>query len=167
MTVENYEDVTKYTLDPDMIERLMKLQNECTFIWGTKAGWPVGVIMSYVWKDGKVWLTASGQRARIPAVRRDERVCVVVSSVGTELGPKAITIKGRCRILEDAATKKWFYPALAKALVPGNEKQQQGFVKMLDSPRRVVMAVTPEHWITFDGDKMAADSGGGLGMGVD
>lgn len=164
MATDDYEDVTKYTLDPEMLERLFQEQDECTFMWATRDGAPVGAIMSYVWKDGKVWATATKQRARIPALRRDPRSCVVVSSAGTSMGPKAVTIRGRSRILEDGATKQWFYPALAKRLIPGSEAQQRGFVKMLNSPHRVVIEFTPEKYITFDGDKMAADSGGGLGM---
>jgi len=164
MAVGDYEDVTSYTLDPDVQEDLLRRQNECTFIWNTRSGWPVGVIMSYIWRDGKIWVTSAKQRPRVTAVRRDPRVCVVVSSAGTGMGPKALTMKGRCTFHEDAETKRWFYPALAKILVPGNEAQQRGFVKMLDSPHRTIIAVTPEHCITFDGDKMAAASGGGLGM---
>ena len=116
--------------------------------------WPVGVVMSYVWRDCKVWLTASSQRPRVTAVRRDDRVSVAISSAGTRMTPATITIRGRCKVLDDAETKRWFYPALAAALIPGNEKQQAGFVQMLDSPRRIVMTVTPEHFIAFDGRKM-------------
>jgi len=68
--------------------------------------------------------------------------------------PASATIKGRCAILEDVETKRFFYPVLAAALIPGNKRQQAGFVRMLDSPGRVVMRVTPERFITFDGRKM-------------
>jgi general stress protein 26 len=152
--MENYEEVSDLTLATDDQETLLKMQNECVFTWSTSDGWPVGVVMSYVWRDGKLWLTASSQRPRIRAVRRDDRVSVAISSAGTKMPPATITIKGRCAILEDVETKRWFYPALAAALVPRDEKQQAGFVKMLDSPRRVVMCVTPERRITFDGRKM-------------
>ena len=43
------------------------------------------MIMSYVFRDGQFWLTASSQRARISAVRRDPRVCIVVTSTGSTL----------------------------------------------------------------------------------
>lgn len=152
--MENYEEVSDLTLADDDRETLLKTQNECVFTWRTADGWPIGVVMSYVWRDGKVWLTASSQRPRIRAVRRDSRVSVAISSAGTRMPPATVTIKGRCAILEDVETKRWFYPALAAALVTRSEKQQAGFVRMLDSPRRVVMSVTPERFITFDGRKM-------------
>ena len=56
---ENYEDVTVYGLDDDVEEQLLLAHNECTFIWSNKEGWPVGVIMSYIWRNGRFWLTAS------------------------------------------------------------------------------------------------------------
>jgi nitroimidazol reductase NimA-like FMN-containing flavoprotein (pyridoxamine 5'-phosphate oxidase superfamily) len=152
--MENYEEVSDLTLADEDREALLKAQNECVFNWRTSDGWPIGVVMSYVWRDGKVWLTASSQRPRITAVRRDDRVSVAISSAGTRMPPATITIKGRCVILEDVETKRWFYPALAAALLPRSETQQAGFVRMLDSPRRVVMRVTPERFITFDGRKM-------------
>jgi len=155
VTVANYEDVRGYPIDPDVEERILASQNEATLTWSRRDGWPVGAIMSYVWRDGKFWLTASSQRPRVAAIRRDDRVSVVVSSIGTPLGPaKAITYKGRCTIRDDRATKDWFYPALAAAILPGDERTQRAFQRMLDSPRRVILEVTPESSFSFDAMKM-------------
>lgn len=154
----DYEDVTAFDLDAEVEEQLLNAHNECTFIWSNKDGWPVGVIMSYVWHDGRFWLTASSQRARISAVRRDPRVCIVVTSTGSPLPRnKAITWKGTCTVHDDAETKAWFYPALAKALM-GEGRHAEQFVTFLDSPRRVVLEVTPTQRIGYDGAKMAAET---------
>jgi nitroimidazol reductase NimA-like FMN-containing flavoprotein (pyridoxamine 5'-phosphate oxidase superfamily) len=151
----DYEDVTAYDLDPDDEERLLLAHNECSFIWANREGWPVGVIMSYVCRRGRFWLTASSQRARISAVRRDPRVCVVVTSTGSPVARnKAITWKGRCTVHDDAETKAWFYPELARALQPDEARAAQ-FVRYLDSPRRVVLEVEPTQRIGYDGAKMA------------
>ena len=159
MTVENYEEVDHFPLDPELQEQILQEQNECSFVWGPKDHWAVGVIMSYVWRDGRFWLTASSQRARIAAIRRDPRVSLVFSSVGTRFGPaKSITVKGRVRVLDDQATKAWVLPAIAGAVLPGADELQEKFVKMMDSPRRVVLEVTPEKWITFDAGQMMAAS---------
>ena len=151
---ENYEDVTVYNLDATDEEELLLAHNECTFIWSNKEGWPVGVIMSYVWRNGKFWLTASGQRARIAAVRRDPRVSIVVTSTGSPLPRnKTVTWKGTCTVHDDADTKAWFYPELAAALRP-DPTGQAYFTKFLDSPRRVILAVEPTQRIAYDGAKM-------------
>ncbi len=154
----NYEDVTKYGLDDDDELTLLNAQVECTFIWSNKEGWPVGVIMSYVFHDGRFWLTASSQRARIHAVRRDPRVCVVVTSTGTAAGPnKTVTYKGTCTIHDDRETKDWYYPALSEHLF-GPGERADNFVQFLDSPRRVVLEITPTQRIGYDGKKMSVDT---------
>lgn len=155
--IEDYEDVTSYTLDESTEADLLRAQNELTFIWSNKEGWPVGVIMSYVFRDGKFWCTASSQRKRVAAVRRDPRVCVVVTSKGTSVeGSRAVAYKGMCMLRDDAETKEWFYPALSAAIHPDDPNRARRFTKFLDSPRRVIFEITPEQRIGYDGTKMRA-----------
>ena len=124
---KDYEDVTVYGLDDSGEAELLAKQTECTFIWSTKDGHPVGVIMNFVFRDGRFWLTASNQRARVPAVRRDPRVSIAVSSHGSEISSRrSLTYKGRCVIHEDEPTKEWFYPALAAAVRPGDPGRGRG-----------------------------------------
>jgi len=156
---ENYEDVTKYDLDQADEEALLLAHNECTFIWSNKEGWPVGVIMSYVYRNGRFWLTGSAQRARFSAIKRDPRVCIVVTSTGSPIPRnKAITWKGIAHVHEDRATKDWFYPELAEALNRGNPERAKWFQKFLDSPRRIVVEVEPTQRIGYDGAKMGKDT---------
>ena len=122
----------------------------------------MGVIMSCLWRDGRIWLTAGAHRHRISAVRRNPKVSVVVTSTGTEIGGgKTVTIKGRCTVHEDNETKAWFYPAFAKHLNP-DPQGANDFEKMLDSPLRVILEVVPEKFITYDGVKMARHTAGKL-----
>jgi general stress protein 26 len=157
--VTDYEDVTKYGLTEAAEAELLARQIECTFIWSNSAGHPVGVIMNYVFRDGKFWLTASDQRARVAAVRRDPRVAVVVTSRGSGITTsKSLTYKGHCVVRDDEATKAWFYPALAAAVRPGDPDAAAAFVRHLDSPRRVVLEVTPTGRIGFDSTQMWRDT---------
>jgi hypothetical protein len=160
--VHDYEQVSVYALDDATREELLTTHAECTFNWSTADGWPVGVIMSYLWRDGRFWLTAGAHRHRIEAVRRDPRVSIVVTSTGSKLGAgKSITAKGRCAVREDAETKRWFYPAFARHLYPA-PAAAEAFAVFLDSPLRVVLEVVPEKWITYDGTKMFLDGAGRL-----
>ena len=164
--VEDHETVSIYPLDDQQLESLLTHAPECTFNWGTRDGWPVGVIMSFLWKDGRFWITAGAHRHRISAVRRDPRVSVVVSGASAPAGSGApggaATAKGRCVIHEDRETKDWFYPEFAAKLNPTNPEAAAAFVKTLDSPLRVVLEVIPEKWILFDGAKFGADAMGVL-----
>jgi len=162
---KDHEDVSGFVLDPDREAELRRKQKECTFIWTNRAGEPVGVIMSYLeTPDGHIWLTGSEQRKRFAAVARDPRACVVITSVGTDMGSgKTVTYKGRV-ILHDKADRKikdWFYPTFARKLrgPEAEEAAVRQFVRLLDSPRRVVMEFVPTSKIAFDGDKhRAADN---------
>ena len=159
VNIKNYEDVTVYGLDPETEDQLIAEQKELSFCWVTKDGSPMGVIMSYLRdEDGVFWMTASGQRKRVPAIRRDGRVVMVISSPGTSMGPgKTGTYKGHASVLDDDETKAWFYPALAERLYGGRgEERVQEFANMLNSPRRIVIRVDPGLRVGYDGAKMAA-----------
>ena len=159
MSDKNYEDVTRYSLDDEAEAELLHHQAECTFIWSNKEGHPVGVVMNFVFHDGRFWLTASGQRARVAAVRRDPRVSITISSLGSAVKTrKSLTYKGSCVVHDDAETSAWFYHALAAAVRPGDVDAQAAFVSHLDSPRRVIFEVLPEGRIGFDSTKMWQDT---------
>lgn len=152
-----YDDVSSYTLDTDQEAELVASQNECTFMWSTKEGWPVGVIMSYVFHEGCFWLSVSSLRVRVKAVERDPRVSISITSKGSGIdSARAVTYKGTCEVLSDQETIDWFLPALAKRLRPGDEDAQKLFYELNNTPNRRVLKITPVKTIGFDGDKMAA-----------
>ena len=152
----DHEIVSIYPFSDSEIEQLMNHSNECVLMWATNDGWPVGVIHAFVWRDGKIWITFAAHRHRTAAIRRDNRVSVCVSSAGYprqqggELAQGAITFKGRAEIYDDEATKQWFYPALSKKLNPTSAAGEAFFNNLLDSPLRVVLAVTPEKKIMYN-----------------
>lgn len=159
MSDKNYEDVTRYVLDDAAEAELLQHQAECTLIWSNKEGHPVGVVMNYVFRNERFWLTASGQRARIAAVRRDPRVSIAISSLGSAVKTrKSLTYKGRCIVHDDDASKTWFYGELAAAVRPDDPEKQAAFIRHLDSPRRVVLEVVPEGRIGFDSTRMWQDT---------
>jgi nitroimidazol reductase NimA-like FMN-containing flavoprotein (pyridoxamine 5'-phosphate oxidase superfamily) len=97
-----YEDLTAFALSDAEREELLQAQSECGFCWATRDGWPIGVIMAYVWRDGRFWLTATNERKRIRAIERDPRCSIIVSSAGSPVGgARTVTAKGRCTIHAD------------------------------------------------------------------
>ena len=152
----SYDDVSIYDLTPERERELLEKQIECVFMWGNQDGHPIGVIMNYIYHDGRIWLTATSQRARIKAIRRDPRVSVTVSSMGTDMGPgKTVTYKGSVILHEDEATKAWFYPAMAELLNGYPATSVEAAIEMLDTPLRVILELVPEKAIKFDGDRVA------------
>ena len=113
--IDDFERVSIYGRDPQRHEQLLSTQRECVFDGCTREPWPMGVIRSCPWRDARMGRTAGTHRHRIAAVRRNPEVSVVVTRTGTPLGPgKAVSIEGSCRVHEDEATRRWFYPALAR-----------------------------------------------------
>ena len=158
-SMQGYEDVTLYELSDEREQELLKQQVECNFIWTNKDGHGLGVIMNFVARNGSIWLTATSQRARIKALRRDPRASVVISSMGTDMGPgKQITYKGRVIIHEDQATKDWFYPAMGEIISPYPAPTVEAAIKHLDTPLRVILELVPEKTIKFDGDRISKAS---------
>jgi general stress protein 26 len=154
--MQGYEDVTLYELTDEREQELLNKQIECNFIWTNKDGHGLGVIMNYVARDGSIWLTATSQRARIKALRRDPRASVVISSMGTDMGAgKQITYKGRVVIHEDQATKDWFYPAMGEIISPYPAPTVEAAIEHLDTPLGVVMELFPEKTIKFVGDRFS------------
>jgi general stress protein 26 len=154
----DYEDLTECGLSPELEERLVSTQRECVFMWTNANGEAFGVVMSYLPKDGKLWLTAAEHRKRIAAIRRFPRAAVCINSTGTRLGPgKTVTYKGSCVVHTDRETKDWFYPEFSRYLNRDAESAE-AFQRFLDSPHRVVIEFTPDYSLSFDGVLMWARS---------
>jgi len=153
-------DLTEFALDSAREKELLEKQNECVFTWTNKQGEPVSMVMCYLVAKGKLWLCLTEARARVPAVRRDPRTCICVSSAGTDMkNGKTVTYKGTARVYEHDApeVKDWFFEAFARRLHRGNDKEKIKLIAdSLDIPERVVLEFTITKTISYDGDKLAA-----------
>jgi general stress protein 26 len=151
----DYEDLTECALSPELEHELVNTLRECVFMWTNNAGEAFGVVMSYLPKDGKLWLTAAERRARISAIRRFPRASICINSTGSKMGGgKTITYKGSCVVHSDRATKDWFYPEFADRLRPDNDAAARAFQTFLDSPHRVIIEFTPDYSLSFDSSIM-------------
>lgn len=161
---DSYEDLTECALSPDLEARLVAAQREGVFMWTNKAGEAFGVVMSYLPKDGKFWLTAAERRKRIAALRRFPRASLCINSTGSALGPgKTVTYKGSCVIHDDRETKDWFYPEFSRRLRPDDDVAAATFQRFLDSPHRVIIEFTPDDALSFDSALMWTRSPGAAG----
>ncbi len=146
------EAVSIYPFNNNEIDMIMNNAMECTLMWSTKDGWPVGVIHSFIWKNNKIWLTFLAHRHRAAAIRRDNRVSVTISSRAYEtdvqnLPAGAITFKGEGVLFDDEETKGWFYKALSEKNSPDNPKSM---FEILNSPTRLILCVTPTKKIMYN-----------------
>jgi len=152
---DDRETVSIYRFSDGEVDQLMNHSGECVLMWATRDGWPVGVTHAFVWHQGKIWLTFTANRHRAAAIRRDNRVSINVSSAGypgaaNGLPTGAITFKGRGEFFEDDETKNWFYKALSGKRYPDDPAARESFCALLNSPLRVILAVSPEKRIEYN-----------------
>ena len=159
----DFVDLTSVAMSPETEEELLRTQTECTIMWPTRDGHPIGVIMSYVFHEGSFWLTSAENRARVKALRRDPRVAIALTSTGSALAPgKGITYKGTCVIHDDDARKQWYYKALADIRYGNDPDYHAQYIKSLDTPGRVILEVKPEVTLgSYDGAKLHGEGRGG------
>jgi pyridoxamine 5'-phosphate oxidase-like protein len=116
--------------------------------------------MSHRYADGSFWLTAVTGRAHVAAVERDDRVGLVVSNAGTGLpGRRMVRIRGRATVHRDREILDRELPRIAAHLAPCGP---EGLLRLLDSPRRVLLRVeivgVPQ---SHDSRKVSGDGRGG------
>ena len=142
-------------MDLDLREQLFATQIECSVVWSTRDGWPLGVIHWFVWHDERFWVTSTPERQRVAALRERPESCVIVSSAGTDLGPnRSLTAKTLASVREDDKTKSWFFPALAAKAFPNHSRRADQFERMLFETSRVAIELEPVRFISYDGLKM-------------
>jgi len=155
--IQHVEDLRTFTLDDAEESELLERQNECTFVWCNRDGFPIGAVVNFMFRKGRFWLTATDARPRVKALRQDPRASIVISSKGSGIeARRSLTYKGHVVVHDDAETIDWFKPEFAAVLRPGEPERAAAFAELLTSPGRVVLELTPVGRTSYDGAKMWA-----------
>ena len=167
--ITDYEDLTNMGLDDQQLEDLVGGGGECVFNWTTKDGYPVGVVVAYIRRDGRFWTTCAARRKRVPALRARPQTSIVVNQMG-----KTATFKGTSVVRAPGdpgwdELKTWFYAALSGTAADATNVGARNFEKFLDSPHRVIVETTTELVVSFDAAKFATltQEAVDAGLGVD
>ncbi len=158
--VRDIEDLRGTSLSSADQDELLTAQTECTVAYSSREGWPAAVVMSFLRRDGRFWLTAVAGRDHLESLRADPRLTLVVDNRGTGLpGRRMLAVQAAAVVHEDRATTDWFYPAFAERMAAGDPA---AFVRLLDSPRRAVLEVTPTgRQKSHDSRRIAGNGRGG------
>ena len=160
--LEDFEDVSVYTIDAEQRDALLQRGHEAAIVWSTRDGWPVGVMHIYIWRDGSFWVTCTQKRKRVPALRKRPQSSVIVAFEDEQ----TITAKTLATVHEPGIEHEgWFFRALAERVLAGQPQAVQdegveGFVRRLESENRVIIQFEPVKWITFDGRRVKAHAAG-------
>ena len=151
----DYEDLTSMRLDDKSLSTLVGPGGECIFNWTTTDGYPVGVVVAYVYRDGKFWTTCADRRKRVPALRKRPQSAIVINRDG-----KTASYKGDSTVHASGdegfeTLKEWFYATLSGLQMHRDEEYRRAFAKFLDSPHRVIIETDVRLVVAFDTMKFA------------
>jgi hypothetical protein len=152
----DYEDLTTMRLDSAALEGLVRAGGECIFNWTTQEGYPVGVVVAFVYHEGKFFTTCAERRKRVPALRARPQSGIVINSGGktaTYKGDSIVHARGDAGFDE---LKDWFYTKLSRLDVKPDDPYVQSFAKFLDSPHRVIIETDARLVVAFDTAKFHA-----------
>ena len=149
-SIGDYEDFTKMALDPGEVAALVAERGECVLNWTTSEGYPVGVVMAYVFRHGRFWTNCTATRKRVSALRVRPQAAVVVTSAA-----KMATFKGDAVIHSrtDANwddVKGWFYQALAGGEAEPENPIARRLEEFLDGPHQVIIEIPASLVVSFD-----------------
>ena len=164
--IKDYEDLTGMQLSEQELEALVSAGGECVFNWTNSQGYPVGVVVAYVWRHGKFWTTCAARRARVPALRKRPQSGIIINRGGKTASYKGDSIVHANGDPGFEELKGWFYAALSgteeDAELPDMDREsargkyKHDFQKFLDSPHRVIIETEANLVVGFDTDKFRA-----------
>ena len=149
-------DYKAMALDAGQLGTLVGDRGECVFTWSTREGYPVGVVVAYVYRDGTFWTTCAGHKKRLRALRARPKAAVVISMDG-----HTATFKGDCVIHGrddddwDQLTR-WLYPALAGVDPDSGDAFARGLLRFLDAPHQAIIETPASLIVSFKSGKFNA-----------
>ena len=161
----DYEDLTEMRLVGDELAPLLESPAECVFNWTNRDGYPVGVVVAYVWRDNKFWTTCAARRKRVPALRARPQSGVVVNRGGRTASFRGDSIIHTPDDDDFADLKSWFYRALSRVDEHPDDPYRQSFLKFLDSPHRVIIETEANLVVGFDTAKFSSFTNDAINAG--
>ena len=152
----DYEDLTTMRLDDESLCALVEPGGECIFNWTTTDGYPVGVVVAYVYRNGKFWTTCAARRKRVPALRKRPQSGIVINRNGKTASYKGDSIVHANGDPGFDELKTWFYATLSGVAAAPEDEYRRSFAKFLDSPHRVIIETDARLVVAFDTARFAA-----------
>jgi hypothetical protein len=148
--ISDYEDLTGMQLTDEELNTFVSRGGECVFNWTNKAGYPVGVVVAYVWRDGKFWTTCAARRARVPALQARPQSGLIINRDGKTASYRGDSIIHAAGGDDWDEIKTWFYATLSDTVVAPDNEAARNFEMFLDSPHRVIIETEANLVVSFD-----------------
>lgn len=139
-------------LSPDEQAAFLREPHKAALATVDRDGFPHVVAMSFLAKDGAIYMTSYAKAQKVLNIRRNSKVGVMIEAGGEYAEFRGVMIRGHCEIIED--------PALAEATIreiarkrsgPGSAPQGGATAS---AAKRVVLRIVPEKTATWDHTKL-------------
>ena len=159
--ITDYEDLTRMKLTDDEPRGLRRPRRRVHLHLDEQDGYPVGVVVAYVWRDGKFWTTCAERRTRVPALTPPATV-----RHRHQPRPQDRVVQGRLDRPHPRRRRLERGEDLVLRRAVGHRKatrhnNSRNFEKFLDSPHRVIIETEASLVVSFDAakfDEMTAEA---------
>lgn len=114
----------------------------------------MGVVVSYLYRDGKFWTTSLTSRAGIKVLGLRSRSTIVLNDAGRSANFKGRSVLHRPGDPDWDAVKGWFYAALVGTDQRPDDPVAQKAERSLDTPDRVIVETIANPIVRFHFNKL-------------
>lgn len=127
------------------IEQFIDLPLMGVLAWTSKTGEPRSAPISYVWRDGAIWLTTGAESIKVRALQKRPAVSFTIASEPSSPPPQAVTVRGEAQILAYDAERH--LEGFLRYGIPSGEaeKMRDGYAQHA----LVSVRIEPAHVTTF------------------
>jgi len=151
-SIGDFEDFTPHRLGEADVISLIGTGGVCVLSWTTADGYPVGVVMHYLYRDGRFWLNCVARRARVAALRVRPQAAVVVNKEGKMASFKSDAVIHAAADADWNHVSKWFYDAFSGLEVDPADEFAAGLRRFLDGLNTVVIEVPANLVVSHDSE---------------
>ena len=144
-------EISPFTLSDEAVDDILNRAMHAVVSWVTKDNQPVSCVMTYVLVDGVITVTATTNRAKYHAWRRNPAACFCIWDPET-IG-RQVTLRGHVEIIKsDELLRRFTEAFLAKrnAGQPPSEEQLAAELAKFDAPDRHMMQLHVDKVLTHD-----------------
>lgn len=117
-----------------------------------KDGFPHVVAMSYLARDGAIYMTSYAKAQKVVNARRNPKVAVMIEAGDRYSEFHGVLIRGRCEVIDDPAEVERVIRESAARRARSEAAPNPG--ALASAPKRVVLKVTPEKTASWDHRKL-------------
>jgi PPOX class probable F420-dependent enzyme len=147
---------SQITLTPDEQAAFLREPHKAALATLDKDGFPHVVAMSFLAKDGAIYMTSYAKAQKVLNIRRDPRVGVMIETGRQYSEFRAVMIRGHCEVIEDAALVESIIRDVAAKqagpAAPPSAAPPSGATT--SAPKRVALKIVPEKIASWDHTKL-------------